>query len=194
MVRTRTAPGPAVSQNRRPTTVSSDKSSYFKGKEQVCQVRQLRPLLNTKKWTPPNSPYNLIQESLYHDPWKLLIATIFLNKTSGKGAIPKVLEFFEKWKNPKDVLQAEKAELAEFLKPIGLNDTRANTIHKFTEQFLTKDWKLPIELYGIGKYGNDSYRIFCKGDWMNVKPNDHMLNKYHQWLKQQHRATRSLDL
>ena len=37
-----------------------------------------------KKWTPPRSPFNLVQETLFHDPWKLLVATIFLNKTSGR--------------------------------------------------------------------------------------------------------------
>jgi DNA transposition AAA+ family ATPase len=35
-------------------------------------------------WVPPRSPYNLVQESLFHDPWKLLVATIFLNRTTGK--------------------------------------------------------------------------------------------------------------
>ncbi|KAM4768520.1 methyl-CpG-binding domain protein 4 isoform 2-T2 [Cyanocitta cristata] len=40
-----------------------------------------------RKWTPPRSPFNLIQETLFHDPWKLLIATIFLNKTSA-GNLP----------------------------------------------------------------------------------------------------------
>ncbi|XP_069792996.1 methyl-CpG-binding domain protein 4 isoform X2 [Narcine bancroftii] len=35
------------------------------------------------KWTPPRSPFKLIQETLFHDPWKLLVATIFLNRTSG---------------------------------------------------------------------------------------------------------------
>lgn len=51
-----------------------------------------------RKWTPPRSPFNLIQETLFHDPWKLLVATIFLNKTSGK--IPQSLTFcFKvKWK------------------------------------------------------------------------------------------------
>lgn len=39
-----------------------------------------------KKWTPPRSPFNLVQETLFHDPWKLLVATVFLNKTSGKTA------------------------------------------------------------------------------------------------------------
>ncbi|XP_078270455.1 methyl-CpG-binding domain protein 4 isoform X2 [Rhinoraja longicauda] len=84
------------------------------------------------KWTPPRSPFKLIQETLFHDPWKLLVATIFLNKT--------------------------------------------------TDQFLTKQWRYPIELHGIGKYGNDSYRIFCVKEWKEVQPQDHKLNKYWQWL------------
>lgn len=33
---------------------------------------------------PPRSPFNLIQEDLFHDPWQLLISTIFLNSTSGE--------------------------------------------------------------------------------------------------------------
>jgi hypothetical protein len=32
---------------------------------------------------PPASPFQLVQEQLYKEPWKLLVATIFLNKTSG---------------------------------------------------------------------------------------------------------------
>lgn len=34
-------------------------------------------------WDPPRSPYRLVQEYLYKDPWKLLVSTIFLNKTTG---------------------------------------------------------------------------------------------------------------
>ncbi len=47
---------------------------------------------------------------------------------------------------------------------------------------MTKDWTYPIELYGIGKYGNDSFRIFCVEEWRMVRPKDKMLNKYHEWL------------
>lgn len=37
------------------------------------------------------------------------------------------------------------------------------------EEYLTKDWVYPEELHGIGKYGNDSYRIFCCGvEWLEV--------------------------
>ena len=33
---------------------------------------------------------------------------------------------------------------------------------------MIKDWFYPEELHGIGKYGNDSYRIFCVNEWRQV--------------------------
>lgn len=39
------------------------------------------------QWIPPRSPYALIQEDLFHNPWQLLIATIFLTKVTGKYEI-----------------------------------------------------------------------------------------------------------
>jgi len=33
-------------------------------------------------WEPPQSPFGLIEEQLFSNPWKLLIACILLNKTS----------------------------------------------------------------------------------------------------------------
>lgn len=39
------------------------------------------------KWIPPRSPYALIQEDLFHNPWQLLIATIFLTKVTGIHAL-----------------------------------------------------------------------------------------------------------
>lgn len=55
----------------------------------------------------------------------------------------------------------------------------------FSDEFLTQPWTYPKELYGIGKYGNDSFRIFCVDEWRSVRPRDKMLNKYHEWLKTQ---------
>lgn len=36
-------------------------------------------------WDPPPSPFGLIEEVLYHDPWKLLVACMLLNKTTGRA-------------------------------------------------------------------------------------------------------------
>lgn len=41
-------------------------------------------------------------------------------------------------------------------------------IFSCVDEYLTKQWRYPIELHGIGKYGNDSYRIFCVGEWRQV--------------------------
>ncbi|XP_033745690.1 LOW QUALITY PROTEIN: uncharacterized protein LOC117331201 [Pecten maximus] len=133
-------------------------------------------------WAPPKSPYCLIQESLYHDPWKLLIGTIFLNRTTGKAAIPLLWKFFNKWPNPDAARKADAAAIARLLTPLGLHEKRAKIIIRFSDEFLTKDWTYPEELHGIGKYGNDSYRIFCVNEWKRVQPKDHKLNDYHKWL------------
>ncbi|XP_029814167.1 methyl-CpG-binding domain protein 4 [Manacus vitellinus] len=135
-----------------------------------------------KKWTPPRSPFNLVQETLFHDPWKLLIATIFLNKTSGKMAIPVLWEFLKKYPSPEVARAADWKEMSELLKPLGLYELRAKTIIRFSGEYLSKRWRYPIELHGIGKYGNDSYRIFCVNEWKEVQPQDHKLNVYHAWL------------
>ncbi|XP_062356951.1 methyl-CpG-binding domain protein 4 [Cinclus cinclus] len=140
-----------------------------------------------RKWTPPRSPFNLIQETLFHDPWKLLIATIFLNKTSGKMAIPVLWEFLKKYPSPEVARAADWKDMSELLKPLGLYELRAKTIIRFSGEYLSKAWRYPIELHGIGKYGNDSYRIFCVNEWKEVQPQDHKLNVYHTWLWENHK-------
>lgn len=51
-----------------------------------------------------------------------------------------------------------------------------------TVDFLAKNWQYPRELYGIGKYGDDSYRMFCINEWKQVTPDDIPLSQYKTWL------------
>ncbi len=126
----------------KPETTVLKKSPYFDSKcksrpKSACNSTQngrakcVRKIL-TEKWTPPKSPYCLIQEILYHDPWQLLIATIFLNKTSGRVAVPLVINFLEKYPNPVSILEAPEEDISEFLQPIGLHYRRARVIKRFT--------------------------------------------------------------
>ncbi|KAK3540106.1 hypothetical protein QTP70_025796 [Hemibagrus guttatus] len=158
-------------------------SPYFKRKNDGLTPPKRKAF---RKWTPPRSPFNLVQETLFHDPWKLLVATIFLNRTSGKLAIPVLWQFFERYPSAEVTRSSDWKPLADLMQPLGLNSLRAKTLVRFSDEFLTKSWRYPDELYGIGKYGNDSYRIFCVGDWREVTPNDHKLNKYHAWLWENH--------
>lgn len=59
------------------------------------------------KYVPPKSPFNLIQEQLYTDPWKLLVATIFLNRTGGRNAIPVLWMFFEQFPDAETTSRAD---------------------------------------------------------------------------------------
>jgi methyl-CpG-binding domain protein 4 len=133
-------------------------------------------------WKPPKSPYNLIQEQLYEDPWKILVACIFCNLTRRNTAEPLIWEYFEKYPCPDVARKASIEELAIFLKPIGLSSRRAKALVKMSQEYIEKDWKEPIELYGIGKYANDAWKIFCTSSWKEVQPKDHALTWYHDWL------------
>ena len=58
------------------------KSPYFT----IAKIKRPRHFLYPK-YTPPASPFSLIQEELHDDPWKVLVSTIFLNRTAGKIAV-----------------------------------------------------------------------------------------------------------
>lgn len=51
-----------------------------------------------------------------------------------------------------------------------------------SHDYVHKDWESVRELYGIGKYGQDAYRMFCLGD-LNVEPTDRFLKIYQAWYK-----------
>ena len=136
----------------------------------------------TSKWIPPKSPYNLIQEELHEDPWKILVACVFCNLTRRFTAEPVLRQFFKFYPTPKKAMNANICKLEEMLKPIGLSSKRAKTLVRMSREYLEKDWKEPIELYGIGKYGNDAWKIFCTQGWKDVQPKDHALSWYHDWL------------
>lgn len=154
-------------------------SPYFSGRNGALSPPKRKAF---RKWTPPRSPFNLVQETLFHDPWRLLVATIFLNKTSGKMAIPVLWEFFQRYPSAEVTRASDWRPLCVLLQPLGLSTLRARTLVRFSDEYLSKLWRYPIELHGIGKYGNDSYRIFCVEEWREVSPDDHKLNDYHAWL------------
>ena len=134
-------------------------------------------------WKPPQSPYGLLQEDYWPDQWKILVCCLLLNQTSRKQVDPMIDEFFERYPDPKAIMEADEESLRDLLYPLGMYNKRVNTLKKFSNGFLANDWNTAADLYGCGKYADDAWRIFCKGDWQDVHPNDHALNEYHDWLK-----------
>lgn len=91
---------------------------------------------------------------------------------------------FERYPDAQSLALASETELANILRPLGFYNRRAKSLKRFSAEYLSKDWVEAIDLYGIGKYANDAWHIFCVGDWRNVTPDDHALNDYHDWLKE----------
>ena len=91
-------PGDVVKKtthNRRKTRRKVTTSPYFHSaatKKNTAALPEKPPNSEHKRtprhldypdFVPPSSPHGLVQEQLYKEPWKMLIATIFLNRTTG---------------------------------------------------------------------------------------------------------------
>lgn len=131
-----------------------------------------------------NSPYLLLQEIYREHPWRMLVCCIMLNCTSRKQVDQVREEFFRIYPHPEDAACAEPGDMARIIAPLGFKNRRSGTIIKFSNQWLTRDWREPNELSGIGNYGQDSWEIFQKGN-LDVEPTDGVLHKYLAWAKTQ---------
>ena len=106
------------------------------------------------------SPFNLIQEHLHDDPWKILVACIFCNLTRRHTAEPLLWKFFEMYPRASAAALADEKAIESLIQPIGLSKRRAKTLVRMSKEYIAKSWKEPVELYGIGKYANDAWKIF----------------------------------
>ncbi|KAJ3651059.1 hypothetical protein Zmor_017121 [Zophobas morio] len=133
----------------------------------------------TLRWRPPRSPHNLVEESFYDNPWGLLVATIFLNKTTCFSARPLIEQFLEDFPDAVDVVAKKPEDLEKYFDNLGLVK-RARQVWQMSYDFLYKRWRSVGELHGIGRYGEDAFRIFCLGDF-SVEPEDRFLKIYRAW-------------
>lgn len=69
--------------------------------------------------------FGLIQEQLAHDPFRLLIATIFLNRTRGGVAIPVLFRVFAQYPTVEAMAEADLSELVSMIHSLGFQNQRA---------------------------------------------------------------------
>lgn len=125
----------------------------------------------------------MIQEVYKEDPWKMLVCCIFLNMTT-RDQLDKIrVEFFERYPDAMSIVESDYDELSNMIEPLGFKNKRTETLKRFSYDWLNVEWTEPIELYGIGKYGQDSWEIFQKGN-LDVSPSDGALLGYLKKLKQ----------
>lgn len=135
------------------------------------------------------SPYMLVQEFLRDEPWKLLCAVIMLNQTSARQMWRILPDFFDRYPDPAELIIASEDEVKGAIKSLGFMNRRYERLFGMSVDFVTNVPVIPREgmrrgMYGIGKYGQDSYRIFCEGVLVE-DVTDKELRNYVRWARSQ---------
>ena len=96
--------------------------------------------------------------------WQHMVAVICLNQT-GRKKVKKVLPvLFNKFPTPQKLLESDKDTIANIVRELGMHNVRAQRIWRMSEEYLRWDGEDATKLFGIGKYGSDSYEIFYKNN------------------------------
>jgi methyl-CpG-binding domain protein 4 len=118
----------------------------------------------------------MVQEQI-NGSWQHMVGVIMLNLTGRKPVKNILPKFLERWPTPEALLRSRIIDIEELIKPLGMSHRRAISIYKMSIDYLSWDGVDASKLYGIGKYGSDSYEIFFKNNY-DVKPEDKELKRY----------------
>ena len=100
--------------------------------------------------------------------WQHMVGVICLNQVDRKQTKPVLSKLFKRYPTAHSLLRGCTIPmLEEILQPLGMQNVRAKRIYKMSIQIEHWDGNDATQLYGIGKYGSDSYRIFYKNDIPN---------------------------
>ena len=111
--------------------------------------------------------------------WQHMVAVIMLNQTGRKPVKTVAPVFWSKWRTPYSLLQATPDEVRDVIWSLGMVNRRYDRLTQMTLDFEEWDGNQADKLYGIGKYGSDSYEIFFKQNY-TVEPTDKELIRYLQ--------------
>ncbi|KAJ6852434.1 methyl-CpG-binding domain protein 4-like protein [Iris pallida] len=158
------------------------RSSLSQEEKKLDVYKRLTDSSSTNSWVPPPSPFGLLQEKHYFDPWRVLLICMLLNITTSRQVKGVLENLFARCPTAEALLDIQEEELQRMLKPLGLQNKRARAIKIFTQQYLGTEWTHVSQLYGVGKYAADAYAIFCVGKPEEVIPQDNKLVDYWKFV------------
>lgn len=136
-----------------------------------------------RKMIPPRSPFGLIQEDLFPDEWKCIVACLMLNCTS-RRQVEKILpSFFSRWPNPESFLSADDEDVKSTISSLGFKNRRCKLLFEMTNSYVNSSWKHADELPGVGVYASRAWEIFFKDTLGDDVPSDGALKLYWKWRK-----------
>lgn len=102
------------------------------------------------------------------DPYRILIVELLLRKTTAKQVSDIYDSFFKAFPSLQELAKVRKSEIAEAIRPLGLQNQRAESLHKIAIT-LAASGEIPKEehellaLPGVGQYCADAVRCFAFG-------------------------------
>eukprot|EP00520_Triparma_pacifica_P013562 CAMPEP_0118657720 /NCGR_PEP_ID=MMETSP0785-20121206/14174_1 /TAXON_ID=91992 /ORGANISM="Bolidomonas pacifica, Strain CCMP 1866" /LENGTH=187 /DNA_ID=CAMNT_0006550667 /DNA_START=66 /DNA_END=626 /DNA_ORIENTATION=- len=139
------------------------------------------------------SPFGLLEELTFHDPWRLLLTCILLNRTTRRQVDKVIDEFFEAWPTYQALLEnGTRSSISVCIQPCGMWMKRAEHILRYSLEYKSLDTTSDTSelgeaevkgLTGCGDYAWDAYRIFVKGETEGFVSKDHALNMYMEWKR-----------
>ena len=109
--------------------------------------------------------------------WQHMTAVIMLNQTGRKPVKTVAPIFWSRWRSPQAFLEATPDEVRDVIWSLGMVNVRYKRLVQMSLDFMEWDGNDADKLYGIGKYGSDSYEIFFKNNY-TVEPTDKELKRY----------------
>ena len=113
-----------------------------------------------------------ITNSLEH-----MVGVIMLNQTGRKAVKTTLPEFLYWFPTALALLHADEEFVKSIIEPLGMLNVRYTRLIRMSQDYLTWNGNDAEELFGIGKYGSDSYEIFFKKNY-SVQPTDKELKRY----------------
>lgn len=118
----------------------------------------------------------MVQQQINNE-WEHMVGVIMLNQTGRKPVKYVLPAFLKRFPDAKSLLDSSPEEVIDLIKPLGMYRIREKRLRGMSRDYLTWDKKDASILYGIGKYGSDSYEIFFKQNY-NIQPTDKELIRY----------------
>ena len=91
-----------------------------------------------------------------------MVGVICLNQTYRKQVKDVLPKLFKRYPNAVKFIRGRVKTQERILKPLGMWKVRVKRLRGMSVDFLSWNGKEASDLYGIGKYGSDSYKIFYK--------------------------------
>jgi methyl-CpG-binding domain protein 4 len=142
-------------------------------------------------WAPPLSPFGLLEEILWQDEWKLLVACMMLNCTTRLQVDRVLWRLFLLAPTAADAARLGATHegleaLERIIAPLGLHRKRTNAFVKLSIDVEAQRAKHGGRVknvsacHGVGVYASDAHALFVDGV-LAGPPRDHALRWYHAW-------------